>query len=230
MEQHIPLIIDVISIGIILIAVIKSASSGFARSLIETVGALGSFLLSIFLSNKLSAKVYEMFLSKYAQQSAEKLFDNAINTNEIQNSISSIPDFLKNTLASLNINVNNIDVAGAKDSAVQSIVDTIFEPAITFIVTIILFLIIYAVLKMLVQFAGKCLQSINSIPVIGGINKLFGALLGVVKGAVNLFLIAQIIHVIHIVLGESVPFISSAILSNTTIFSQIYNVNIFNLL
>ena len=230
MEQYVPLIIDIIAVTIIIVTVIKSASNGFAKSLLETVGVLVSFILSVFLANVLSKQIYDSYLFKYAFTSAEKIFDNSVNTAGIQNAIDTIPKLLQNALLSLNINVNNIDVAGARETAVTSLVDTIFQPAIIFVVAIILFLIVYAVLKIFVRFAGRCLKSINSIPLIGGINKFFGALLGVVKGSINLFLIAQVIHLIHIVFGESIPYISSAILSNTTIFSQIYNVNIFSIL
>ncbi|MEG1994373.1 MAG: CvpA family protein, partial [Oscillospiraceae bacterium] len=218
------------SIAIIIITIIKSARSGFAKSLMETVGVLISFLSAVFLANILSQQVYDTYLCKYAYNSAEKIFENSVNTDGIQNALEAIPRLLQNALLSMNIDINNIDIAGAKDSAISSLVDTVFEPAIVFVIAVILFFIVYGVLKIFVRFAGRCLKSINDIPIIGGINKFFGALLGVIKGAVNLFLVAQVIHLIHIVFGESIPYISSAILSNTAIFSQIYNVNIFSIL
>ena len=229
MGENIVYIIDIIAIFVIVLSVIKCARSGFAKSLLETVGVVVSLFASLFLANVLSRQIYDSYLYKYAEKAAENFSGKLLETEAISESITAIPRVLRNALASMNINIEALDVSAMQDSMVSTILNTVIEPALVFVLAIVVFLISFWALKLLLRVIGGLLKGINSVPLIGGINRILGAFLGVIKGGINLFLIAQFIHLIHIVLGDTIPFISSAVISNTTIFSQIYNINVFSI-
>lgn len=221
-------IIDLIAIAVIIFSVVKCAKDGFAKSLLETVGVIVSFAVSLALGNILSRQIYDSYLYEYAERAAQNFAGKLVETEVLSESINTIPKILQNALASMNIQLNQIDVNAVQDGLVSTLLNTIFEPALVFVLAIVVFLISFWAMKLLLKAVGGLLKGINAVPLIGGINKILGAFLGIIKGAINLFLIAQVIHLIHIIFGDVIPFISSSVISETTIFSQIYNLNMFS--
>ena len=233
MSNSIIYIIDILSIAVILFSVIKSTRDGFAKSLLQTIGSIVALVVSLGLGNILSHQIFDSYLYKYAEKLAGNLVNSISQAEIVSEGIASIPTVLQNALTAMNIDLNaeltKIDFSSMQDGMVAKLVDVIFAPAIIFILAVIIFLVSYWVIKLILRAVGNFLKFINSIPILGGLNKILGAFLGVFKGAVNLFIIAQIIHLVHIILGDISPYISSAVLLETNIFSIVYGINLFSI-
>jgi uncharacterized membrane protein required for colicin V production len=179
--------IGIISIGIIVVSTIL----GYCSGLIKTIWSVASIIIALMLSitlNPMVATVLQDTLNadSYLESVVnEKISDIAdgisletMTKQQEENYIQDleIPEFLKNTLIEENTEsiYNALGISSFKDYLVEKIVD--------FIIQILGYIIVFVLVFLLLRILGIVLNGLSKLPIIHGVNKITGGILGLLRG------------------------------------------------
>jgi uncharacterized membrane protein required for colicin V production len=179
--------IGIISIGIIVVSTIL----GYCSGLIKTIWSVASIIIALMLSitlNPIVATVLQDTLNadSYLESVVnEKISDIAdgisletMTKQQEENYIQDleIPEFLKNTLIEENTEsiYNALGISSFKDYLVEKIVD--------FIIQILGYIIVFVLVFLLLRILGIVLNGLSKLPIIHGVNKITGGILGLLRG------------------------------------------------
>ena len=212
------IIFDLITVAVVVITIWSSAAKGFVRSVIELGGFIASFIVAGLLSVPLGGWIYEHMLKSFF-------------AGNVSGYISSLTGGTKQAfnqlLGSYNINSSALDGAVKSGSdAVNSAVSSQAGSLGSIVGRGIAFLIIFMLCLFLVRIIAHAADIINKLPVIGGINRLGGALIGVVKAVIVMFLLCTIVAVLIPVFAvQKNPTFTNTTVNSTYVFKYIYNIN-----
>ncbi|MBR5439264.1 MAG: CvpA family protein [Clostridia bacterium] len=182
-------LIDIIALIVLLIAVIVGLSRGFLRQVLSLLGLVAGIVVAIIFCDELVALVNEnipaiptAIENAIANSNAFKdLTGSFTNEEQIIASLenSSIPAFLHGTIAKAIVESNF-------ELEIIKVFTTWALYVIVFIVTVILSLIIFAIIK-------KILYGLTRIKLIGFVDKLLGMIFSVAVTLVNMMIIITIL-------------------------------------
>lgn len=201
------IILDLIIVAIVLLFVFISAKRGFARTVVEFVGYILAVYLAFTVGGIISTAVYDGVIEPaIVSSTTEKIVDTAgesvdSTVNDVWDSLPDLvtkgaesfgitSDYLKNTLNENSVNTENATVIA--ENAVSAIAEPVIVPLLKSIIGIILF----AVLIFVVRILAKAINKVFKLPLIGGLNKFLGGVVGGLKGIVISFIFVIIIGLI----------------------------------
>jgi len=192
-------ILDLILLAVLLLVVFFAWRRGF----FVTVLRLGAWIVSIavagVLSNALAAPLYETLLSGWARGLIERNLDGALSNlgaaQYAQNVIADLPDAVSRLAARLGgltpeslaagLDANKFTAANAAQMLEQSIVAPVGIALCRFAVALLLFF----VLMLITRLITRRLEKIRKLPILKQADRILGAALGLVKGALLLFVL-----------------------------------------
>lgn len=226
----IAILYDILLIALLVICVVVAARRGFVGTLVHFIGYFAALIGAWLLSRPLAQWIYEKLIDPSVQQGLTEKFEEAggdliLGTQQF---FSSLPQGVSNALALAGITGDSaagvLDFSGA-DVAVQ-VSHSIIMPAVVAILGSILFLVLFSVLLFVVRHFVRVSRLIGRIPLVGGINRFLGAVLGVVEGCIAAYLAVCVIHLLSIWLGDSVSILSPQVLSQAPIFHWLSSVRL----
>lgn len=110
----------------------------------------------------------------------------------------------------------------------EAITDSMVKPVLLVPMRALIFLILFVIILLILNLAAKMVKGINHIPLVGGINKLLGAVAGFVQGAVVIFLVCIFVQVVISLSGNELIFLNTMTIDKTFIFQKIYYFDFIN--
>ena len=108
------------------------------------------------------------------------------------------------------------------DNLAHDIADNMIRPTLLVPMRALIFVIIFVIIIIVINLLSRLFRTVNHIPVIGGVNKLFGAVAGFVQGAIVIFLVCIFVQVIISLTGNEIIFLNTMTIDQTYIFKHIY--------
>ena len=227
MENYMPLIYDAAAVVIILICMSRGAKDGFAKTFVQTAGAVVSVAAALYISRVCASLIYTTAIQPALLTSIKDSVENAVDTESVieglKNAVSGIP-----ALSAVFFDFSGVEqtldgAVGLKSSEIASVVEAgVIRPVLEPLLQTAIFIASLIILLLVVSLLAKGSKSFNKVPVIGGINGFLGALMGIINGGVVLCAAAAIISFIISAKGEN-QYLSADIISGTYIFKWIYN-------
>lgn len=227
-------LIDIILVAIIFIAAISGWKKGFIRSFMRLISFVASIVLTWLFYNQVAKFLYNKFLIGGVSRYIENAFEAELGGSgkSLSELFSELPDIFTNFLerfsttndatAFYSENANATSTQLSRFMA-EPIADTLSK-VIAFIG---LFLIIYIVLKLVT----KLLDGIVKLPLLNGVNKLLGIILGTLLGLFIAWLLAIAFDALIPQLSSLFPKVFKENTVDTTIIMRfLYNFNPFSLL
>lgn len=156
--------------------------------------------------------------------------DSAVN--EIAESLPSFMSGIADSIASedriTDVVISILDVE-TEDFA-ETITDNMVKPVVVVPMRALIFLILFVIIVVALSLLSKLLTKINDIPLVGGVNKVLGAIAGVVQGAIVIFLVCIFIQVVIALSGNELIFLNTMTIDETFIFRKIYYFEFLDLL
>ncbi len=220
--------IDIAVIVIIVLSVVIGFNKGFLSSLISLAGSIASFIGASYLSDIVAQWCYDTFFkSKVVAQISEALgqsTDSNSFVSMLENSF--LGNFIDVQKASDAISgffsgASDLDPTGSS----ELIAETFVMPSVMIVLNIVVFVLLLIIFLTICGILIKFTSGLNNIPIIGGFNRFFGAVVGVFIGVVICVIIATVVNII-IPLLNSGSLIESWV-DNSTMFSIIYYNNPF---
>ena len=161
------LIWDAALAALILFVVIRSVRRGFVSSFIHLLGVAASCIVAALTAGKAAAWLYDGYLAERVEQS--------------------VSDSLREKLEAFAGLLDRIDPTDTISAAAGDAVRTMAVSLLTMVAFLIIFLLAMLILRALV----KLTRSVNRVPVVGGINRLLGGVLGAAEAFLLCYLIGM---------------------------------------
>ncbi len=104
----------------------------------------------------------------------------------------------------------------------KSITDNMIKPILLVPVRALIFVILFIIINIVLCLIVKMLKGVNKIPLVGGVNKLLGAVAGAVEGIIVIFLVCIFINVVINLTDNGLIFLNTMTIDETMIFKKIY--------
>lgn len=161
------LIWDAALAALILFVVIRSVRGGFVSSFIHLLGVAASCIVAALTAGKAAAWLYDGYLAERVEQS--------------------VSDSLREKLEAFAGLLDRIDPT---DTISATAGDAVRTMAVS-LLTMVAFLIIFLLAMLIVRALVKLTRSVNRVPVVGGINRLLGGVLGAAEAFLLCYLIGM---------------------------------------
>ncbi len=229
--EFLPLVVDGILILIFAACIFEGRRRGFIKMVLSVIAVIISIGIAHTLSVPVAAWANEEFakegVTEYIEEQISGVFEeNGADSGEIdivtENGISEVlPEELVSFVEKYGVSLDGLlEDVSVKDSVEQTslqiterILDALLLPVLETIAFIIIYIICSSLLSILVSVVG----SLFKLPIINGINKLLGGILGAVKGlAVIAVLSVLAVFAAGLLSGnELADAVSQATLTNT---------------
>lgn len=204
-------IYDLIFLIVFAFAAVASWRKGFLASLTELIGAVVGVGVAVWASRSLSVPIYEQFVSGSVSEKVETAV--AQSGGDLAAAVQGmdfLPDTVRDTLAQL--------VQGA-GSALPEQITTALEPILLPFVQVLLFVVLCMVVRWVFRLLVGLLRHVNGVPLLGGVNRLLGLVLGLMTGALDCWLLALLLWFVASVTAGSVEFLTLSVLNQSVGYS-----------
>lgn len=224
------MIFDIASLIVIVAFVIVGIKTGAAKILIRLISYVLSAVLSGIIAHFLADFIYNTFIKSYVISNIESaLADTGINTvaEKTANIMSSIPFVFSNVLGYFGFadsNVENVLKAGessAAESIAQSL-EQIIMPAFVGVISVLLAILLFGILFFIIKKLLRVVEKFFRLPIIKIVDSFAGALLGCAEGMMILYFAVLIIKLLIPLSGGSWPVVNEEYIRESLFFSYLY--------
>ena len=219
-------IFDILLLVLLAVVTLRYMQKGFLAGLIQFLGNLLGLVGAALLSPRVADWIFATF------------FKGGLTT-QIQTTISQqgtvdlaalvdkyagfLPDAMEQSLVQSATDLMN---SGAPDLA-HSLVTELIQPLVTPLITVVVFFVCFAVCKMLVSFLAAVLTNLNRVPLVGGVNRFLGFFMGLLAGAMDVFLVVCGVWAVVVITGNNLSWLNQTVLQDSVAFSLFSSFNPF---
>lgn len=212
-------IYDLIFLAVFAFAAVASWRKGFLAGLTELIGAVLGVGIAVWASRTLAPPIYDQFVSGSVSEKVETaVSQSGGDLAAAVQTLDFLPDTVRETLAQL------VQSAG---NTLPDQISTALEPVLLPFVQVLLFVVLCMVVRWVFRLLVGLLRQVNGIPLLGGVNRLFGLVLGLATGALDCWLLALLLWFIASVTAGSLEFLTLHILDQSVGYSFFGSFNPF---
>ena len=225
------LILDGIVLVTAAVLIVTSYRKGFLRTLVSTVGHLASCVVAFLGSRALAEACYRLFFRDRLIASVESAIEGAAAetdlTARMTQVMESLPGYLQAALSAMGIDGAALSeqVSGQMEDTAHAMSVTItggvLYPIVYMLLQGIFFLVLFIACAILVQCLVKVLQGVERLPLIGTVNSLLGAVMGLVKALIVIFVATVAIRLVLDFTG-GFSWLNGTVIGETRIFRYFY--------
>ena len=204
-------IYDLLFLVVFAFAAVASWRKGFLAGLTELIGAVVGVGVAVWASRMLAGPIYDQFLSGSVTEKVESAV--AQSGGDLATAVQGL-DFLPETVRSTLVQM----VQGAGNLLPDQIT-TALEPILLPFVQVLLFVAVCFVVRLIFRLLVSIFRGINGVPLVGGVNRALGLVLGLFTGALDCWLLALLLWFVASVTAGSLEFLTLHILNQSVGYS-----------
>lgn len=193
-----PLIIDAILILIFISCVLDGRRKGFVKMILSVAAILVSILIANEYSSPVAEWANEAFVHEATVNTIAELISSHLNSGT-QAVINAIPKYIIDAAETGGVAVSSVisDIGSSVDAvqAAEQIYSGIYNVIIETLLSAAAFLVVYAVCNFVLSFGVSIINRFFKLPVLKGINKLLGGVLGAAKGIIVITVVSLLLVV-----------------------------------
>lgn len=200
-------IYDLLFLALFAYAAVASWRKGFLAGLTELIGAVLGVGIAVWASRALALPIYEQFVSGSVSEKVETaVAQSGGDLAAAVQGLDFLPGTVRDTLATL--------LQGAGDALPEQITAAL-EPVLLPFVQVLLFIVLCMVVRWVFRLLVGLLRQVNGVPLLGGVNRLFGLVLGLATGALDCWLLALLLWFLASVTAGSLEFLTLNVLKQS---------------
>lgn len=196
-------VIDIILIALLIVSILVGVKKGLLRSAVEFAGFFCAIPLAMLGSKKLAPLIYDQFFHQRLVENTvtkvEDYGDVSAFITQIQDSLNSLPFSLDSLGQKIGIDINSTLSSMADGLSTANIaeqyVNSFLKPIIILVCTGVLFLVFFVVVAVLIKVLSFLLKNSHLPHGLKEVNGSLGAVFGLLKGAVLVFVLCTILGV-----------------------------------
>ena len=119
---------------------------------------------------------------------------------------------------------------GDRTATASAVESKLVAPAVKFILKGIIWVVSMMILTLLAKSIANAFRGLNRVPIIGPVNSLLGAALGLAEGALMVYVISQIVKLIMYLTENSLMFLNADTVARTYAFKHFVYFNVMTLM
>lgn len=195
---------DLITAAVIILFAIIGWHRGIARSLLNLAAVAASAMCAKAASAWLSSWIYQSFIKQTVTDNLERLISENGVVYAVQNCFEAVPNLIKNPalLVSGLFGADSGDlsrrvfVEGSQTKTLAAAIEEPLGSLATGVLSIMLFFLLFIVFAVVAKLLARAALTFFEIPVLKGVNKFLGLILGAVEGIVISWLAINLFYVI----------------------------------
>ena len=208
--ENAPYLYDVLFLTVFAVAAVCSWRKGFLAGLAELAGTLFSAAAAMLGTRALAPQMYDWFVREAVTEKVQQaVTETGTGLDGTLQGLDFLPEALRETLTGL------VETAG---TGLSDQISTLLEPVILPLVQVLVFVVLCSVLRIVVALLVKLLQCVNVVPLVGGVNRLLGLVLGLCTGAVDCWLLALVLWFLANLAGGRVAFLQLSVLNQSAVY------------
>lgn len=218
------MISTIVIILLILLFVILGVRRGAARTLLSFAAMVAATALAHFFSSAIAQAIYDAFFHQNVLSSLQSTVAKSGAEAAAKTSLQSLPDSFQHMLTALGrmFGVSPEAIQGRlmlspaqTDNVAQAIENPVSELCV-FLLSVIVAVVVFALLWIIFKLIIRTVMPLFSLPGIHAVNKILGALLGALEGAVLSVFLCNILYVL-------ISCTNPALTENTALFGSLFN-------
>lgn len=244
MNFSVYLILDLVLICIVLGILLRCWKQGLVASLIRLVGTVAAYAGAWIVSKPIAVFLYESFAKKwlvgYAQglipPGMDALASDAAALGGLSGVSGRFAEMIAEALAELfaKMGLDGIPFIAADPQTLgngiagqvldngyslsEAITETLLQPLATTLLRILAFAVVFWLLSLVVSVLFRIGVGVNHLPLVGGVNRLLGAGIGLVEAAITLYIICITLAMFSALFGSKIEFLRWDMLSQAKLF------------
>lgn len=215
------IVIDFILIAVFIGGIIKGRRNGFVKMVLSIIATVVAILIAKEYCEPVALWIEENLIRSAAMHSITNVLEFKIG-GTIEDAISAIPPYILNAAEYAGVEIESFVSGGiiteeTSATATQAIYSAIKEVAIIPAAKIVAFFVIYAILNALLSIGISFVDKIFKLPVLKGLNRLLGTIVGGIKGFFEMFIISTVVGFLTMLIPdhEIIEAISNTVIQNT---------------
>lgn len=225
-----PLVLDIIMLAVLLLVALGYARRGFLAGIIQFAGNVVSLVGSVILAQKGAPLVFETFLRASYTARVEKtiLESGSVDLKALADQYAGfLPESFREELLEKTSELASELAASAAPELAQRIVEELLMPLTTPMIAIVLFFVCFALFRLVLGLLVSLLQGANHIPLLGGVNRSMGFCLGLLAGAVDVYILLCILFALMTLTSGQLPYLNGADLAGSWCLRLFGHINPF---
>ncbi len=234
-------IVDIAFIALVVFFVVSGAKKGFIRALLDGFSSIISGVLSYALSKPVADFVYNSFIRGFTKEKMQNVLSGSYDdfdsvSERVTTLIGEIPEGAINLASKFGFNIEAVTTAiiktntNDKDALVEAVMVNVADNVLLRFTEAIMVIVLFLIVSLILSFVIRIFDaSIDKIPVIKETNKISGAVLGLVKAVVVIFVVCTLLFFV-VSSSENAEFVT--VVSSSKIYGFINSnnplLNIFN--
>ena len=219
-------IFDILLLVLLAVVTLRYMQKGFLAGLIQFLGNLLGLVGAALLSPRVADWIFATFFKGGLTTQIQTTI-NQQGTVDLAALVDKYAGFLPQTMQQgLVDSASELLASGAPDLA-HSLVTELIQPLVTPLITVVVFFVCFAVCKMLVSFLAAVLTNLNRVPLVGGVNQFFGFFMGLLAGAMDVFLVVCGVWAVVVITGNNLSWLNQTVLQDSVAFSLFSSFNPF---
>ena len=181
--------------ALILYVMIRSIGRGFVSSFIHLLGLAAACIVAALLSGKAAAWLYDGYLAERLQ--------------------TAVSDTLRQKLATFVELLDRIDPTDTISAAAGDALRTVMVAFLTMVA----FLIIFLLAMLIVRALAKLTRNVNRVPVVGGVNRVLGGVLGAAEAFLLCYLLGMAVTVLITISENRWGWLNTAVVQQSTLLN-----------
>ena len=185
------LAMDAAIVLLFILQIRRGLRGGLLRAVVECLSWFAAVVLAALISYSVSGLIYDVFFSgRISEMIAQAATQNS--TPEafaaaVSGALESLPESIRSgvefVMESIHLDLTAVDSAQMTEFA-QTVSDAVVRPIITSMIQLVSFVLLFLVGMVLLHMVSVAFGMFNSIPLVGGVNRVLGGVFGAVKAAV----------------------------------------------
>lgn len=191
-----PFIIDLLLVSVFIGGIIKGRNNGFVKTVLSIVATVVGILIAKEYCEPVALWIEENLIRNAAMNSITEVLSYHIG-GTVQDMINALPAYIKNAAEYAGVEiesfVSGVITVETVGTATQSIYSAIKEFAIIPAAKVVAFVIIYAIANVLFSIVISIVNNIFRLPILKGLNRTLGMVIGGIKGVFEMYVISALI-------------------------------------
>ena len=224
MPISVGLIYELIFVVILVLTALHGRRQGLVAGLVSLAGAVVGVAASVWAAGQMAPAIWQQHVGAAVSQGVADAVtaQGETLTQALNQYLGFLPaSLLEQVAEAIQQALNN---AGA-DIAAEVMLQ--LEPILLPLLQAVIFLILCSVIRWLFRLAAGLLRHLNDLPLVGGVNKALGTVLGLVTGLLDCWMLSLLIWGGMALSGGSVAWLSQEAVSGSVLYSLFAGLNPF---
>lgn len=219
---------DMICIVLFFLFCARYARLGFLAAVVQICGTVLSLVGAYLFATFADTPMYELFFERALTEQVEGMLaeTGASGAEALSDAFAGIlPESLWELLQVETFSAFALDLTGDVSAMAQVVMENIVAPITTQMIFMVLFSVGFFACRFLIYLLVRMLKVVNHVPVLGGINRFLGWVVGIAGGCIDIFLAFCALWVLILFTDNALPFLNTIDLAESYFFTlfQTYN-------